>query len=211
MAEKNILLLSHDNSRFCILLDKPHVDPRAVSKWVSKWVTNLCSAETRVGPLHFQAGYCRRWLNLALVFWVTVCKMVRRMLSDRCLSSLSCPDCLSVCDSVLWPNGWMDQDETWHAGRPRPWPHCVRWGPSSPSPKGTHHPIFNKRELTFTFAICYRPSVCRLSVVGNARAPYSGGWNFLQYFYGIWYLGHLLTSTENFIEILQGEPLCRGN
>ena len=25
--------------------------------------------------------------------------------------------------------------------------------------------IFSERELTFTFAICYRPSVCRLSVV----------------------------------------------
>ena len=56
------------------------------------------------------------------------------MLSDRCLSL--CP-VLSLCDvDVLWPNGWMDQDETWHAGSPRPWPHCVRWGPSSPSPKG---------------------------------------------------------------------------
>ena len=29
--------------------------------------------------------------------------------------------CLSVCSvRALWPNGWMDQDETWHAGRPRP-------------------------------------------------------------------------------------------
>jgi len=37
---------------------------------------------------------------------------------------------------LLWPNGWMDYDETWLAGRPRPWPYCVRWGPSSPSPKG---------------------------------------------------------------------------
>jgi len=28
--------------------------------------------------------------------------------------------CLSVCDvAVLWPNSWMDQDETWHGGRPR--------------------------------------------------------------------------------------------
>jgi len=36
------------------------------------------------------------------------------MLSDRCLS---------VSDvGVLWPNGWMDQDETWHAGKPRSWP-----------------------------------------------------------------------------------------
>jgi len=34
-----------------------------------------------------------------------------------------------VCDvGVLWPNGWTDQDETWHASRPRPWPHCAKWG-----------------------------------------------------------------------------------
>jgi len=32
-------------------------------------------------------------------------------------------------------NGLTDQGETSQAGRPRPWPHCVRWGPSSPSPK----------------------------------------------------------------------------
>jgi len=39
------------------------------------------------------------------------------MLLDRCLSVLS------VCNfGVLWPNGWTEQDETWHAGRPRPWP-----------------------------------------------------------------------------------------
>ena len=30
----------------------------------------------------------------------------------------------------------MDQDETWHAGRPQPWPHCVSWVPNSPSSKG---------------------------------------------------------------------------
>ena len=50
---------------------------------------------------------------------------------------LSCPVC-PVCDGVLWPNGWTNQDETWHGGRPRPWPHCV----SSPSPKG-HSPQFS--------------------------------------------------------------------
>jgi len=37
-----------------------------------------------------------------------------------------------------------------------------------------------------------RPSVVCLSVVCNVRAPYSGGWNFRQYFYGIRYLGHPL-------------------
>jgi len=41
-------------------------------------------------------------------------------------------------------------------------------------------------------------SPVRLSVVCNARAPYLGGSNFRQYFYGIRYLGHPLTSTENF-------------
>ena len=37
--------------------------------------------------------------------------------------------------------------------------------------------------------VCRLSSVCRLSVVCNTRAPYSGGSNFRQYFYGIWYLG----------------------
>jgi len=67
--------------------------------------------------------------------------------------------------------------------------------------------IISERELTFTFAICYRPSVC-LSVC-NAGAPYSGGWNFRQYFYGVRYLGHPLTSTKNFTEIVPGERLRR--
>jgi len=34
--------------------------------------------------------------------------------------------------------------------------------------------IVSERELRFTFAICYRPSV-RLSVICKARAAYSGG------------------------------------
>jgi len=55
-----------------------------------------------------------------------------------------------------------------------------------------------------------RPSVVCLSVVSNARAPYSGGCNFSQYFYGVRYLGHPLTSTENFTEIVPGEPLHQG-
>ena len=68
------------------------------------------------------------------ILWATVCKTVRPMLSVRC-------PVLPVCDvRALWPNGWTDQDETWHPGRPRPWPHCVRWGPSSPSPKGARPP-----------------------------------------------------------------------
>ena len=39
---------------------------------------------------------------------------------------------LSVCNVV-----WMDQDETWHRGRPRPRPHCIRCGPSYTPVRGT--------------------------------------------------------------------------
>jgi len=80
------------------------------------------------------------YFNFIFNFWAIVCKTVRPMLSDRCPVCLSCP----VCDvGVLWPNGLTVQDETWHARRPRPWPHCVRWGPSSPSPKRPQLPQFS--------------------------------------------------------------------
>jgi len=42
---------------------------------------------------------------------------------------------------LLWSNGWIDQDGTWYEGRPRPRPHCVTWGPSSPAQKGAQ-PLF---------------------------------------------------------------------
>ena len=75
------------------------------------------------------------------------------------------------------------------------------------APHHHHHHHFSERELTFTFAICCRSSVCRLSV--NVRAPYSTGENFRQCFYAIWYLSHLLTSTEYFMEIVTGKPFRR--
>ena len=76
-------------------------------------------------------------------FGATVCKTVRPMLSDRCLSVLSVLSVLTVCNvRALWPNGWTDQDEAWQAGRPQPWPHCVRCEPSFPSSKGAQPPIF---------------------------------------------------------------------
>jgi len=75
--------------------------------------------------------------SILCYFWATICKTVRPILLDHCLSV--CP----VCDvGVLWPNGWMDQDETWHRGRPRPRPHCARWGPSSPPQKWQTPPNF---------------------------------------------------------------------
>ena len=67
--------------------------------------------------------------------------MVRPMLPVHCL--FDCP----VCNvGVLWPNVWMDQDETWHGSRPRPWPHCLRWGPSSPK-KEAQPPSFRSMSI----------------------------------------------------------------
>jgi len=43
------------------------------------------------------------------------------------------------------------------------------------------------------YAVARSSVVCRLSSVCNARAPYSGGCNFPQYFYGI---GTLVPSVD---------------
>ena len=80
----------------------------------------------------------------------------------------------------LWPQGWLHGLYDWtvsseHLGL-----------------------VFSFYPITL-FSVHVRyvllPSVCRVSVVRNARAPYSAGWNFRQCFYAIWYLGHPLTST----------------
>jgi len=47
------------------------------------------------------------------------------------------------CPYLLWPNGWMHQDATWYGVRPQPRRLCVRWGPSSPSPKTGLRPQFS--------------------------------------------------------------------
>ena len=68
-------------------------------------------------------------------FKATFCKTV-----PTCCRTVVCLSVCPVCDiGVLWPNGWMDQDETWYDGRPRPRPHCVDGDPTPPHPKG-HSP-----------------------------------------------------------------------
>ena len=56
--------------------------------------------------------------------------------------------------------------------------------------------LANVNSLSCSLYAITRPSVVWLSVVCNVRAPYSGGSNFRQYFYGIRYTGHPLTSTD---------------
>ena len=64
---------------------------------------------------------------------------------------------------LLWPNGWIDQDATWYGGRPRPRPHCVRWGPSS-LPKKGQSPNFRPMSI-----VAKRLDGSRCHLVGRPR------------------------------------------
>jgi len=80
-------------------------------------------------------------------FWATVCKTVRPVLWDRCLSVLS------VCDvGVLWPNGWMDQDETWYAA-PLPKGREVGLGPGDTVLYGNPAPAPPKKGTAPQFSV----------------------------------------------------------
>jgi len=63
-----------------------------------------------------------------------------------------------------------DQDETltWHTGRPRPRPHCVRWGSSSPVERGS--PTFE----IYGLRLCLHPYNPRsISIVATGQ---TAGW-----------------------------------
>ena len=123
---------------------------------------------------------CQTLKRMALVFGRPFVK--RFTLCYRtvvCLSVLSCP----VCNvGVLWPNGCTIPDETWRAGRPRNWPHCVRWGPRSQSSKGAQPPIFGPYLLwpngsMDQDATWYggRPRPSRLCYIGTPLPSTKGG------------------------------------
>ena len=72
---------------------------------------------------------------------------------------------------LLWPNGWMDQYATWYEGMSRSRPHCVRWGPSSPSPKKGTAPNFRPMSIVAkrspisatveqSFPLIFRSAIC---------------------------------------------------
>jgi len=48
---------------------------------------------------------------------------------------------------LLYPNCWMDQDDTWHGGGPWPRQHCVRWNPAFPQKGGGAAPNFRPMSI----------------------------------------------------------------
>ena len=79
--------------------------------------------------------YMRMWKPLQGQYpESTFCKTVR--LCYRAVVLSVCLSILSVFNvGVLWPNGWMDQDETWHGFGLGP-DHIVLDGDPAPPPKG---------------------------------------------------------------------------
>jgi len=76
-------------------------------------------------------------LPFCLVYWATV------FFKNHLPCAIGLLSVYPVCDvGLLWLSGWTDQDETWHAGRPQRWPHCVGGDPAPPPAKGGRHPIF---------------------------------------------------------------------
>ena len=76
-----------------------------------------------------------------MIVWWTVFgrPFVKRF--AQCYRTVVCLSVLSVCDvGVLWPNGWIDKDETWHGGSFGPG-HIVLDGDTAP-PNG-HSPLFS--------------------------------------------------------------------
>jgi len=64
-------------------------------------------------------------------------------------------------------NGWMDQDATWYGDRPRPRPHCIRWGPMQLPQGGTTTP-----PLFSAHVISWRQTVASLVVSATAEHLY---------------------------------------
>ena len=112
--------------------------PRGILNTVWPQYTNLTDRQDRTdnGPKY-----------IVNRFGANRCKTVRHMLSDRCHVLSVCLSCLSVTlvYVLLWPNGWMDQNETWHGGGLVPG-HIVLDGYPAP-PKRDTAPNF--RSISF--------------------------------------------------------------
>ena len=85
---------------------------------------------------------------------------------------------------------------------------CAKCIESNPMGNETFETAFLPERDYVTFGSLL--SHCRLSVVCNVGAPYSGGLTFRQYFFTAVYLSHHLTYVQNVMEIVPRKPNRRG-
>jgi len=104
-------------------------------------------------PLQFSAhvycGQTARWIKMPLGTEVNVES------GDVVLDGVAAPPKRGTAPSFrsmsIVPNGWMDEDATWYASRPRPRPHCIRRNPSSPK-RAQQPPSFRPMSIVATVA-----------------------------------------------------------
>ena len=104
--------------------------------FLSSATTTLCRSTSTTRPRrHTQTSFRSRG------FWTTVCKTVRPMLSDRCLSCQSvlsvCPVSLSICIIFIHCGqtvGWIKMKLGKQVGR-GPGHIVLHWDPAPPPPK----------------------------------------------------------------------------
>jgi len=127
---------------------------------------------------------------------------VRPMLWDRCLS---------VCNvGVLWPNGWIDQGDTWYWGRRRPGDIVLDRDPAPPRKEAQKPPLLvpcllwpisATAELLLAWELMY--TVYR----GQLLCIRSGSGKMPMHFSSNQQLLKACTSTENFrLSLCHGWP-----
>jgi len=97
--------------------------------------------------VHICCGQMAGWIKIPLGTEVGLGQAIYVRWGPRCLPKKGRSPLQIFCPCLLWLNGWLDQDGTWHGGRPQPRRRCVRWGPS-PSPKRGQSPLPNFRPIS---------------------------------------------------------------
>ena len=102
-----------------------------------------------------------------------------------------CPVCyVGVCGQTV---GWINA--TWYGGRPRPRPHCVRWGPSSSQ-------VAQQSSHTFRLTLLWHgspsqqqptrfitgPAISRTSTLAYSRCPCNSE---------VYYVGHEINMLQH--------------
>ena len=82
---------------------------------------------------HVYCGQTAGWIKMVLGVEVGLSQGDTVLDGDQALSPEKGQHPLPIFGPfLLWPNGWIDQDSTWHGDRPLPRRLCVGWGPSRP-------------------------------------------------------------------------------
>ena len=102
----------------------PYLSALVMSHYKALYKSTYTTATTTTFPSCGAPGHVP--LSISNNFWATVSKTVRPLLRDRCLVCLCVT--LVCCGQMA---GWIKA--TWYGGRPRPRPHCVRWGVGDPT------------------------------------------------------------------------------